>query len=144
MKILQRLSIFLGLFLICSFNLFPQKSFVDFSSVDSSKGNLILAEAGGRKITVKEFIYGYEFGPSFPKKVKNSKDVYLDYLINEKLLAADGYSHKIDTLTIVKDNLFGLESDMATEEMFKAEVMKYIKISDDDIKDAINKKLTSI
>ena len=85
--------------LLCSLNIYPQKLSVDFNSADSSKGNLVLAEIGNKKITAKEFIYNYEFGPSFPKKVKNSKEVYLNYLINEKLLAADGYSRNIDTHT---------------------------------------------
>ena len=144
MKIAHSLYLYITLIIICPFNIFPQKSFVDFSSLDSAKGNLILAEAGGRKITVKEFLCGYEFGPSFPKKTKNSKEVYLDYLINEKLLAADGYNHMVDTLPVVKDNLYGIESDVATEELFKAEVMKGVKISDDDINAAIGKKLTTI
>jgi hypothetical protein len=144
MKITPKLNICIGLILICSLNTFPQKSTIDFNSVDSSKGELILAEAGNKKITAKEFIYNYEFGPSFPKKVKNSKEVYLNYLINEKLLAADGYSRNLDTLPIVKDNLYGIETDLATEELFKDEVMKDVKISDEEINAAIGKKLVSV
>ena len=108
MKITKKLTLCIGLILICSLNTYPQKFTIDLNSVDSSKGDLILAEAGNKKITAKEFIYSYEFGPSFPKKVKKSKEVYLNYLINEKLLAADGYSRNIDTLPIVKDNLYNI------------------------------------
>ena len=144
MNISPKLIICIGLILICSLNTFPQKSTIDFSSADSSKGELILAETGNKKITAKEFIYNYEFGPSFPKKVKNSKEVYLNYLINEKLLAADGYSRNLDTLPIVKDNLYGIETDLATEELFKDEVMKEVKISDEEINTAIGKKLVSV
>jgi hypothetical protein len=140
----QKLTVCLGFILICSLNNYPQKFTIDFSLADSSKGSLILAEAGNQKITAKEFIYNYEFGPSFPKKVKNSKEVYLNYLINEKLLAADGYSRNLDTLPIVKDNLYCIETDLATEELFKAEVMKDIIISDTEINTAIGKKLTSV
>jgi hypothetical protein len=144
MNITQIIYIYGGLILICSLNSYPQKFTIDFSSDDSSKGELILAETGDKKITIKEFIYSYEFGPSFPKKGKNSKEVYLNYLINEKLLAADGYSRKVDTLPIVKDYLYGIETDLATEELFKDEVMKEVKISDEEINAAIGKKLVSV
>ena len=144
MNIISKLKVCIGLILICSLNIYPQKFTVDFYSVDSLKENLILAEIGNKKITAKEFIYNYEFGPSFPKKVKNSKEVYLNYLINEKLLAADGYSRNLDTLPIVKDNLYGIETDLATEELFKDEVMKEVKISDDEINAAVGKNLVSV
>ena len=144
MKITKKLTLCIGLILICSLNTYPQKFTIDLNSVDSSKGDLILAEAGNKKITAKEFIYSYEFGPSFPKKVKNSKEVYLNYLINEKLLAADGYSRNLDTLPIVKDNLYNIETDLATEELFKDEVMKEVKISEAEINTAVGKKLATV
>ena len=137
MNISPKLNICIGLILICSLNTYPQKFTIDFSSADSSKGDLILAEVGNNKITAKEFIYSYEFGPSFPKKVKNSKEVYLNYLINEKLLAADGYSRNLDTLPLVKDNFYGIETDLATEELFKNEVMKDLKISNEEINERL-------
>jgi hypothetical protein len=144
MKIIQKLTICVGFTLLCSLSIFPQKYSIDFNSADSSKGDLILAGAGDKKITAREFIYGYEFGPSFPKKVKDSKEVYLNYLINEKLLASDGYSRRVDTMSIVKDNLSGIESDLATEELFKTEVLTQVKISDDEINAAVGKKLITI
>jgi hypothetical protein len=123
---------------------FPQKKFISIREADSSQGNLILAKAGNNDITVREFLYGYEFGPAFPKKVKNSKEVYLNYLINEKLLAAEGYDNKFDTTSIVKENLYNLKSDMMTEEMFKDQILSQIKITDKEIEEAVSKKLTSV
>ena len=144
MKIFEKLNVCIGIILICSINSFSQKISIDFRSADSSRGELILAEAGGEKITVKEFIYGYEFGPSFPKKVKDSKEVYLNYLINEKLLAADGYSRGVDTMPIVKENLYGIETDLATEELFKDKVLKQVKVSDEEVNAAVRKKLITV
>ena len=144
MKIIPKLTVCIGLILICSLSTYPQKFTIDFSSADSSKGDMVLAEAGNKKISAKEFIYNYEFGPSFPKKIKNSKEVYLNYLINEKLLAADGYSRSVDTLPIVKDNLYCIETDLATEELFKDEVMKDVIVTDEEINEAVGKKLVSI
>src|ERR1035437_3273476 len=144
MKIIPKLTLYIGLILICPLNTYPQKFTIDFNSVDSSKGDIIIAEAGNKKITPKEFIYGYELGPAFPKKVKNSKEVYLNYLINEKLLARDGYSRKLDTTSLVKENLYGIESDLMTEEMFKDQILPQIKITDKDINEAVRAKLTSV
>jgi hypothetical protein len=144
MKIIPKLTVCIGLILIYSLNTYSQKYTIDFSSADSSKGDLVLAEAGNKKISAKEFLYNYEFGPSFPKKIKNSKEVYLNYLINEKLLAADGYSRSLDTLPLVKDNLYCIASDLATEELFKDEVMKDVIVTDEEINAAVGKKLASI
>ncbi|MDR3609335.1 MAG: hypothetical protein P4L27_02095 [Ignavibacteriaceae bacterium] len=144
MKIYAQFFFICGLLILLAFQGFPQKKFININDADSSNGELILAEAGNKEITVREFIYGYEFGPAFPKRVKNSKEVYLNYLINEKLLAGEGYSRHLDTVSIVKENLYGLETDMATEEMFKDQIMKQVKISDKEISEAVNKKLVSV
>jgi len=127
-----------------SFNGFCQKNIIDIKAADSSKGDLVLAEVGNKEITVREFLYGYELGPAFPKRVKNSKDVYLNYLINEKLLAGDGYSRNLDTASIVKENLYGIETDLITEEMFKDQILKQVKVTDVAVNEAVNKKLTSV
>jgi hypothetical protein len=144
MNIFFKLIITSAILSVFSSKVFCQKEFIDIKAADSPKGDLVLAEAGNKKITVREFLDGYELGPAFPKKVKNSKEVYLNYLINEKLLACDGYSRKIDTNSIVKENLYGIETDLATEEMFKDQILKQVKISDYEINEAIRKKLTSI
>lgn len=144
MHIISKLFFTCGLIVLFSLKGFSQKKYIDIKEADSSTGQLILAEAGNKKITVKEFLYGYEFGPAFPKKVKNSKEVYLNYLINEKLLAGEGYTNKIDTTSVVKDRLYCLESDLSTEELFKDQVLKQIKIPAEDINEAIRKKLISV
>ena len=95
MNLSAKLFIQIGLIFLFSFKGFPQKNFISIKEADSSQGDLILANAGDKKITVREFLYGYEFGPAFPKKVKNSKEVYLNYLINEKLLASEGYARNM-------------------------------------------------
>ena len=67
-----------------------------FEEYQNSKiKNEIVAEVGPFKITAEEFLYSYEFGPAFPKRKDNSKQTYLNYIINEKLLALDGYEKGI-------------------------------------------------
>ena len=105
-----------------------------------SIGNITLAEIGNKKITVREFLTSYEFGPAYPKRIKNSKEHFLDYMINEKLLAMDGYSQGVDDSSQVIDMLNALRGDLATEEMFKDDILKNIKIERPEIDIAVQEK----
>jgi hypothetical protein len=61
-------------------------------------------------------------------------------MINEKLLALDGYQRKIDknkdASLIIKD----FESDLATEEMFNEDILKNVEISEEEIDTVITQK----
>lgn len=112
-----------------------------FEGDENSKNkNEIVAQIGTLKITVEEFIYSYEFGPAFPKRKENSKQTHLKYMINEKLIALDGYEKGIIKKEEVKDIHHDIESDLATEEMFSKEIMPEIKINDAEITKVIEKK----
>ena len=53
--------------------------------VDYTNDNSVIATVGDIKITVDEFINGYEFGPAFYKRIKDSKKVlFLVSLLNLK------------------------------------------------------------
>lgn len=117
---------------------------INLSSLGNLKEDKVLATVGTRKITLKEFLYGYEFGPSFPKKVHNSKEVYLNYLINEKLLADYGFENHLDTSLLYKNNLSAIEADLATEELYKDKILPKVEIKKEDITDAYNKKITEV
>ena len=81
------------LFVILTNLLWSQVSFPNSnSSIDNH--NSIVAKVDSIIITREEFYYSYEFGPAFIKILPDSKQKHLDYLINEKLLALDGYSKK--------------------------------------------------
>ncbi len=62
------------------------------AAADSAR-NTVLATVGTHPITVREFLDSYEFGPAFVKHLPRPKAAHLQYLINEKLIALDGYSH---------------------------------------------------
>ncbi|MDH7605609.1 MAG: peptidyl-prolyl cis-trans isomerase [Melioribacter sp.] len=104
----------------------------------------IVAKVGNIKITVNEFINCYEYGPAFYKKVKDSKKVFLNHLINEKLLALDGYSRGLDTLSEVKNIFNEFESDIATEELFKDEILKKISYTKEEIDTVAKQKLIEV
>ncbi len=103
-----------------------------------------VASIGNLRISKDEFINGYEFGPSFYKKVNNSKKVFLDFLVNEKLLALDGYSKKLDTSQNYKNIYNTFLSDIASEEMFKKEFLPKIKITSAEIDTVAKQKLINL
>jgi hypothetical protein len=100
----------------------------------------IVASVGPINITANEFYYGYEFGPAFVKREKGSKERYLKYMINEKLLALDGYSRGIDKKEESKSILQDFKNDLATEEMFKEDVLNKIEINEKEIDTVITQK----
>jgi parvulin-like peptidyl-prolyl isomerase len=103
--------------------------------------NDIVAIVGDSKITVEEFIYSYEYGPAFAKRTENSKMTHLKYMINEKLLAIDGFQTGIID-SVRADEVYGdIESDLAAEEMFKKEIADKIEIKEDEVEKVIKKKL---
>ena len=61
-------------------------------------------------------------------------------MINEKLLALDGYSRGVDKNDDVESILKDFENDIATEEMFKVDILSKIEISDEEIDTVITQK----
>ena len=136
---MRTLSVILPLFYLSlgySQNLF-------FEDEQNSKiKNEIVAEVGPLKITAEEFIYNYEFGPAFPKRKENSKLTHLNYMINEKLLALDGYGNGMMEKETARVILSDIEADLATEEMFQEEIIPEIKVDSTEIERVIKKKLS--
>jgi len=104
--------------------------------------NKIVAEVGPLKINAEEFIYSYEFGPAFPKRKENSKRNHLNYMINEKLLALDGYEKGFMEKEFAKGMYSDIVSDLITEELFKKEILPKVDINDSEIEKVIDKKLS--
>lgn len=137
----QKLLIFLTGFLLFTSVLIPKDKkdsvLINFKSAMNSKiGDRILAQVGSNKITVREFLASYEFGPAFPKRMPNSKKHFLDFMINEKLLALYGYSKGINDSSQVKDLLEAIKGDLVTDEMFNDDILKKIKIKNSELDSA--------
>jgi hypothetical protein len=102
---------------------------IDFDTAyKSAVGNTVLAKVGNTKITVREFLCGYEFGPAFVKRDKDSKRRYLKYMIDEKLLALDGCKQGYADSSRVKDLLSAIKGDLASKEMYKHDILKKVKV----------------
>ena len=100
----------------------------------------IVASIGSISITAEEFSNSYEFGPAFVKRKTDSKSRYLKYMIYEKLLALDGYSRNLDEEEEITSLIKDFESDLATGEMFKEDILYKIEISEKEIDTIITQK----
>ncbi len=137
----MKTKIFLLLFfLINSVYVFSQDLFFE-SEQDSVSKEDVVAQVDTIKITAEEFFYSYEFGPAFPKRENDSKEVHLKYLINEKLLALEGYKTGVMENSDVRGIYSDFKSDLASEEMFRQEILPDVKITEDEIDRVTEKKL---
>ena len=134
-------NIYFILLTIISNQIFCQDIFFKTDSTNKKK-NEIVAEIGSLKITAEEFVYSYEFGPAFPKKKKDSKLTHLNYMINEKLLALEGFETGMMEKDFPGDIYKDIESDLAAEEMFQKEIAPKVVITDSEIEKVIDKKQT--
>ena len=117
-----------------------QDSIPDDSSNLEKIKNEIVASVGPINITTDEFYYSYEFGPAFVKREKDSKERYLKYMINEKLLALDGYSRNVDKGDEVKSIHQDFENDLATEQMFREDILSKVEVNEKEIDTVITQK----
>ncbi len=98
---------------------------------------LVVAKVGNITITAKEFLLSYEYGPAFIKKGKDSRRRYLDFVINEKLLALDAYARNLERADIVKETLAEIEGDLATDELYKEDVLSQVFVSEQEISSSL-------
>ncbi|MBU2585824.1 MAG: hypothetical protein KKH32_10900, partial [Bacteroidetes bacterium] len=103
-------------------------------------GNEIVATIDSINITAIEFFYSYESGPSFSKRNENSKNTYMKYMIYEKLLALDAYNQKLIEKDHAKEMFIDIESDLASEELFKDEILSKVKVTEEEIDTVVNQK----
>jgi len=119
---------------------------ITFNSCSKQETDLeadILAQIGEHTINVPEFVLNYEFGFANLKKNPDRKLSYLDFMINEKLLSLEGYRlglDKTERLQFLEERLL---EELLVEEIFKNEVDKKIKISPEEVKEAISKSMVS-
>lgn len=104
----------------------------------------IIATIDSLEITAEEFFYSYEFGPSFTKRKANSKQLHLDFMINEKLLALKGINSEVSGRDEANSMYCDITSDIATEELYKDSILSKVEISDYEIEQMANEKKTEI
>ena len=104
---------------------------------DSSYAGKIVARVGPKVITGKEFLLAYDFGPAFPKREKDSKRRFLQFMINEKLLALDAQEHGGNARPSVIRSVAEIDHDLATEELYRQDVLGKVHISRQEMEEAV-------
>ena len=99
----------------------------------------VVARIGEEVITASEFRSNYEFGMPFLKKGPDPKAAYLDYMIREKILAAEGYRLGFDRNAEVLENEKELVPELLMEELFEHEIKAKITVSPEEVREAITK-----
>lgn len=115
-----------------------------YSLSDPRFDSIVLATVGPWSITAQEFLLNYEFGPAFPKRVKDSKNRYLTYIVYEKLLALDGYTRGVQSSPMVKEMLDEIEGDLATEELYRDDVLSNVTVGQEEIAAGVAKERVHI
>jgi len=80
-----------------------------FPVTDPKNFTRVVATVGPIEITAQEFLLSYEFGPAFTKRRKESRQRYLEFMVNEKLLALDARAHGLQNSARVAGSLEELE-----------------------------------
>jgi len=124
-KLLLFPAVFLALLLYCGRNEIPQDQ--------------IIARVGDDVITVDEFKYSYEFSFSPTREGANPRKTYLDYMIKEKLLALEGYEEGYGKSAYVTRRFNQRRYLDILESFYQGHVHNKVKISEDEIQDAIKK-----
>ncbi|MBK7106951.1 MAG: hypothetical protein IPH62_16890 [Ignavibacteriae bacterium] len=106
----------------------------------------VLAKVGTKVITLEDFLLNYEFG--FPHlKIGNTtierKKNYLQFMINEYLLALDAESKQLNLSPDVQFQTERIKKELLLESVIDNDIKKNIKVNPDEIKDAINKSKVS-
>ncbi len=148
----KRFKQFLGGFLTLALIVGPEPSaFAKDSTVISYNSltrqhldTLLVARVGNIKISAREFLLSYEYGPAFVKRGENPLRHHLEFMINEKLLTLDALSKGLQNSSRVKETLHEIVGDLATEELFKDDVMSKVRVSDAEIERAVAKEKKNI
>jgi hypothetical protein len=105
---------------------------------DPKFSTVVLANVGPWNVTAQEFLLSYEYGPAFTKRESDSKKHYLTYMIYEKLLALDGYDRGLQSSPMVQEMLGEVKADLATEELYKDDVLNATRISEKEIERGVS------
>ena len=117
--------------------------FILSSCGKSHNDKQVLATVGNDVITADEFVLNYEFGHGHLRSGDNPKKSYLQFLIYESLLAQEAARQNLDTLPAIEHAMHTLREELLIERVFEEKVLAHIEVSDEEIRDEINKDAVS-
>jgi len=108
----------------------------------SSNRKDFVARIGNEYITQEDFRKAYEF--AYPqlkpgKTVRERKEAFLNFMINEKLIALKGYAEGVDRKPEFISAMKPVEDELLLETLIDTDIRGGITVGDDEIREAINK-----
>lgn len=113
-------------------------------TLDPLIANTVVARVGPIAITAQEFFDSYVFGPAFVKRRADGRRRHLDHMISEKILAlgerANGNAHDPRVVAGVD----AVEGDLATEELYREDVLSGVHVSGDEVDLAVRRRSVEV
>ncbi|KAA3616349.1 MAG: hypothetical protein DWQ05_11475 [Calditrichaeota bacterium] len=99
----------------------------------------IIARVGERTITADEFKFSYEFSFAPLRAGENPKLVYLNFMINELLLANEGYRQGLDKSDYVVKRVKRRKNHDLLEAFYHKYVYSKVKVPEEELQEATKK-----
>jgi len=99
----------------------------------------ILAQVGKRVITAAEFTYSYEFSFAPLRQGPNPRRAYLDYMVNELLLANEGYRLGYHQSHYVRSRVAHRRRNDLLEAFYLNHVHRKVTVPEEALQEAIKK-----
>jgi hypothetical protein len=93
-------------------------------------------------ITKREFLLSSLFGPAFVKRHPDTRRRTLEFMINEKLLALGASGSAGDPRVVA--NLAALEGDLATEELYRDDILSTVHVTEREIDGALDEQKATV
>lgn len=108
-------------------------------SCGKKKEAIVLAKVGDRIITLDEFRISYETSFAPLRRGASPRRTYLNHMINELLLAQEGYSQGLNKSHYVTSRVKRRKYNDLLEAFYKAHVHSRVNIPEQKIQDAVKK-----
>ncbi len=104
----------------------------------------VIARVGRFSITAGDLLDSFEFGPAFVRRVSNPLRTHLEFMIDERLLALEADRGHLDTTAFVRTRTAAINEDLTVDQLYAAEVLSTIHLSDAAIDTAVEKSRVQI
>ncbi len=99
----------------------------------------IVATIGDAVVRADDFAKSFELGFPHLKRGDDPRRAYLSRVIDEKLLALEGYRLSLDTTEAVRAQIDDLRDELLVEQIFEREVNAHVTVSDEEIAEALQR-----
>lgn len=103
----------------------------------------IVALVDGEPIYARDFVLNYEFGFPHLRRGEDPAETYLRRVVDEKLLAIEGYRRGMDGDPDVQRKIDNLREELLVEQVFERYVNEDVSVTDEDILAAMQRDRVS-